>query len=46
VAQRERQQQPVTDEEFEEMPEKISNHFDRVQELLEAELNSDADSGE
>ena len=46
MAQREKEQQPVTDKEFEEMPEKSSNHFDRAQELLEAGINSDADSGE
>jgi len=33
----------VSDEEFEEIPERISNHFDRVSELLEQELgDSDA----
>jgi hypothetical protein len=36
----------VSDEEFESMPERISDHFDRVRDLLEAETDSDATSGE
>lgn len=34
MARRDRQQRPVTDEEFESMPARVSEHFDRVRDLL------------
>lgn len=37
MARSERQERPVSDEEFEEMPDRISQHFDRVRDLLEQE---------
>ena len=43
MARSERQERPVSDEEFESMPERISQHFDRVRDLLEQETDdSDA----
>lgn len=43
MARSERQERPVSDEEFKEMPERISDHFDRVRDLLEKETDeSDA----
>jgi hypothetical protein len=43
MARSERQEQPVSDEEFESTPERISQHFDRVRGLLEQETDdSDA----
>ncbi len=35
MAQHQRRDRPVSDEEFEEMPDRISEHFDRVREELE-----------
>jgi len=43
MARSERQERPVSDEEFESMPERISQHFDRVRKLLQQEIDdSDA----
>ena len=39
MARSERQERPVSDEEFESMPERISDHFDRVRDLLEQETD-------
>ncbi len=43
MARSERQERPVSDEEFESMPERISQHFDRVRDLL-AEETEDSDA--
>ena len=38
-----RQERPVSEDEYESMPERISSHFDRVRDLLEQEADdSDA----
>ena len=43
MARSDRQERPVSDDEFESMPERISQHFDRVRDLLEQETDdSDA----
>ena len=43
MARSERRKRPVSDEEFESMPERISSHFNRVRDLLEQETDdSDA----
>lgn len=43
MARSERRERPVSDEEFESMPERISQHFDRVRDLLDQETDdSDA----
>jgi len=43
MARSDRQERPVSDEEFESMPERISSHFDRVRDLVEQETDdSDA----
>lgn len=43
MARSERQEPPVSENEFESMPERISSHFDRVRELLKQETDrSDA----
>ena len=43
MARSERQERPVSDEEFESMSERISSHFDQVRDLLERETDdSDA----
>jgi len=43
VVRSDRQKRPVSDEEFESMPDRISSHFDRVGDLLEQETDdSDA----
>ena len=43
MARGERRERPVSDEEFESMPERISSHFDRVRDLLKQETDdSDA----
>lgn len=43
MARSERQDQSVSEDEYESMPERISNHFDRVRDLL-AEATSDSDA--
>jgi len=43
MARSERQERPVSDDEFESMPERISQHFDKVRALLEQET-SDSDA--
>lgn len=42
MARSDRQERPVSDEEFDSMSERIGRHFDRVRELLERETD---DSG-
>ena len=43
MARSERQGRPVSGEEFESIPDRISSHFDRVRDLLEQETDdSDA----
>ena len=41
MARHQEREQPVSDDEFEEMPEKISDHFDRVRAELEDALEDD-----
>ena len=41
MARNQERDEPVSDAEFEEMPERISNHFDRVRTLLAAELDDE-----
>ena len=41
MARSERQERPVSDEEFEDMPERISEHFDRVRDVLDEALEDD-----
>jgi hypothetical protein len=41
MARHQEREQPVSEEEFEEMPEKISEHFDRVRAELEEALDED-----
>jgi hypothetical protein len=43
MARHREREQPVSDEEFEEMPERISEHFDRVREALEDSLAEDSE---
>jgi len=38
MARRQERERPVSEEELEEMPELISDHFDRIQERLEEEI--------
>ena len=42
MARSDRQERPVSEDEFESMPDRISQHFDRVRNLLEQETG---DSG-
>jgi len=43
MARSERRERPVSDDEIESMPDRISSHFDRVRDLLAEETNdSDA----
>jgi len=39
MARSERQERPVSDEEFESMPERISSHFDRIRDLVAQETD-------
>jgi hypothetical protein len=39
MARHHEREQPVSEEEFEEMPEKISDHFDRIRTELEESLD-------
>ena len=41
MARSERQERPVSEEEFEAMPDRISQHFDRIREELEREREDD-----
>jgi hypothetical protein len=43
MARHQEREQPVSDEELEEMPEKISDHFDRVRAELEDALEDNKD---
>lgn len=42
MAWSDREEQPVSEDEFQEMSERISHHFDRVRNLLEEQTDSDA----
>jgi len=39
MARSERQERPVSEDEYESMPERISSHFGRVRDLLEQETD-------
>lgn len=41
MARSQRRERPVSEEEYEEMPGRISEHFDRVRGLLNEELDED-----
>lgn len=41
MARHQERSEPVTEEEFAEMDRRIADHFDRVRELLAAELDED-----
>ena len=43
MARSDRQERPVSEDEYELIPERISNNFDRVRDLL-AEETSDSDA--
>lgn len=43
MARHQERERPMSEEEFEEMPERISDHFDRVREALQDSLNEDAE---
>ena len=40
MARSERQKRPVSEDEFESMPERIDSHVDRVRDLLKRETDS------
>jgi hypothetical protein len=40
MARSDRQERPVSEDEFDSMPTRISRHFDRIRELLEVEEDS------
>lgn len=42
MARSDREEQPVSEDEFEEMSERISHHFERVRNLLKEKTDSDA----
>lgn len=44
MAPSDRWNEPVSEEEFEAMPERISQHFDRVRELMEQEIQEAGES--
>lgn len=39
MAPSDRQERPVSDEEFESMPQRIGSHFDQVRDLVEQETD-------
>jgi len=41
MARHQRQDQPVSEEEFESMPERISAHFDKIRTRLAEELDEE-----
>ena len=41
MARRQERERPVSEEEFEEMPERISDHFDRIRDRLESEIENE-----
>lgn len=43
MARSNRQERPVSEDEFESMPDRISRHFDRVRDLLKRDVD-DADA--
>jgi hypothetical protein len=45
MARSDRQERPVSEEEFDSMPDRIGRHFDRIRELLErADEEDDSDA--
>jgi hypothetical protein len=45
MARHQEREQPVSEEEFEGMEERISEHFDRVREELESAIDADDEPG-
>jgi len=43
MARHQGKERPVTEEQFEDMPERISEHFDRVRDRLEQELQDESE---
>lgn len=43
MARSQRTERPVSEEEFEEMPSRITRHFDRIRTLLRNELDAEDD---
>ncbi|MFB6211031.1 MAG: hypothetical protein ABEI76_05805 [Halobacteriales archaeon] len=43
MARREKQLRPISEEELEQMPELISEHFDRVRALLKEDIEASED---
>ncbi len=41
MARHQERERPVSDDEFEEIPERVSDHFDRVREALDEALEDD-----
>ena len=41
MARHQERERPVSDEEFEAMPERISEHFDRIRDALDEELEGE-----
>ena len=41
MARSQRRERPVSEKEYEEMPDRIRGHFDRVRGLLDDELDQD-----
>jgi len=41
MARHQKRERPVSDEEFEDMPDRISEHFDRVRDTLDEALEDD-----
>ena len=41
MARRQERERPVSEKEFEEMPERISDHFDRIRDRLESEIEDE-----
>jgi len=41
MARRQERDRPVSDDEFDEMPERISDHFDRVRVRLESAIEDE-----
>lgn len=39
MARSDRQERPVSDDEYQSMPKRISNHFDRVRDLVAEETD-------
>ena len=41
MARHQQREQPVSDDEFEEMPDRISEHFEKVRDALDEALEDD-----